>query len=388
MENRQTHSQGQRDSQSERPVPRRNPQTQQSQQNQRTNPRRRRQKKNKNKGCMLAICITLAVFLIAAIVITACLESVLGMINKPSDQDREYMTEEEYMQAVREEEGLNGQDSPELDPNSIEWTDAETIGAGQDIINILLIGQDTRGAKRSRSDAMILCTLNKSTKTLTMTSFMRDMYVQIPDHQDNRINASYALGGMELLDSTLKKNFGVEIDGNIEVDFEGFEKVIDAIGGVDIELTKAEVNFLKKYGSMDRPVSSKNWKFTEGMNHLNGAQALAYARNRGTGNGDFSRTNRQRTVLNAAIEKAKNMDLNQIMKLVKEVLPLLTTDLTDSQILGFAVEAFPLLMNLNLKTQQIPAEGAFKYASMRGMHVLVPDLEMNRDILKEIMKTE
>ena len=121
---------------------------------------------------------------------------------------------------------------------------------------------------------------------------------------------------------------------------------------------------------------------------MNGAQALAYARNRGTGNGDFSRTNRQRTVLNAAIEKAKNMDLNQIMKLVKEVLPLLTTDLTDSQILGFAVEAFPLLMNLNLKTQQIPAEGAFQYASMRGMHVLVPDLEKNREILKEIMKTE
>ena len=299
------------------------------------------------------------------------------------------MTEEEYMQAVREEEEKNGtgQTGPEMDPDSIVWTEAETIGAGQDIINILLIGQDSRSSKRSRSDAMILCTLNKATKTLTMSSFMRDMYVQIPGYQDNRINASYALGGMELLDSCLKKNFGVEIDGNIEVNFEGFEKVIDAIGGVDIDLTQAEVNFLKKYGSMDRPVSSKNWKFKVGVNHLNGAQALAYARNRGTGNGDFSRTNRQRTVLNAVLEKAKNMDLNQIMKLIKEVLPLLTTDLTDAQILGFAVEVSPILTQLELKTQQIPAEGAFKYASMRGMHVLVPDLEQNRGILKEIMKT-
>ena len=346
--------------------------------------------KPKRKGWLIALCIILGVLLALVIAATAFFESFMGLINKPEDREQEFMSEDEYMQEIMDEEPEDPEDTtPTEDPNAIVWTDAETIGAGKDIINILLIGQDRRKEKRARSDAMILCTLNKKEKTLTMTSFMRDMYVQIPGYKDNRINASYAYGGMELLNECITKNFGVEIDGNIEVDFNGFQNVIDAIGGVDIELSKSEIRYLEKKGTLGIGGDTSYWDFIPGINHLDGSQALAYARNRGTGgDGDFGRTNRQRTVLNAVFQKAKTMNLTQIINLIKEVLPLLTTDLTDAQILGFAMEAFPMLSELELKTQQIPGDGTYRMTKIRGMSVIVPDLEKNREILKEIMKTE
>lgn len=344
----------------------------------------------KRKGWLIALCIILGVLLALVIAATAFFESFMGRINKLEDQEQEFITEDEYMNEIMEEEPEDPDDTtPTEDPNAIVWSDAETIGAGKDIINILLIGQDRRKEKRARSDAMILCTLNKKEKTLTMTSFMRDMYVQIPGYKDNRINASYAFGGMELLNECITKNFGVEIDGNIEVDFNGFQNVIDAIGGVDIELSKSEIRYLEKKGTLGIGGDTSYWDFIPGINHLDGSQALAYARNRGTGgDGDFGRTNRQRTVLNAVFRKAKTMNLTEIINLIKEILPLLTTDLTDAQILGFAMEAFPLLSELQLKTQQIPGDGAYRMTKIRGMSVIVPNLEKNREILKEIMKTE
>ena len=351
------------------------------------------QKKPKRRGWLIALCIILGVLLALVIAATAFLESFLGLINKPEpDVEQEYITEDEYMQEVLEEEPTEPEEedtTPTEDPDAIVWTDAETIGAGQDIINILLIGQDRRNEKRARSDSMILCTLNKKDKTLTMTSFMRDMYVQIPGYKDNRINASYAFGGMELLDATLVKNFGVEVDGNIEVDFNGFESVIDAVGGVDIHLTASEARHMEKNVQQGVYGAVEEWDLSEGVNHLNGKQALAYARNRSTGgDGDFGRTNRQRTVLNAVFQKAKTMNLTEMIELIKAILPLLTTDLTDAQILGFAMEAFPLLPELELKTQQIPGEGTYRMTKIRGMSVIVPDFEKNREILKKIMETE
>ena len=102
-----------------------------------------------------------------------------------------------------------------------EETDDKTDTSN--IKSILLIGQDKReGQSRQRSDSMILATLDKDQKTISLTSFMRDLYVAIPGYSSTRINAAYAYGGMDLLDETLTQNFGVEIDGNVEVDFEVF----------------------------------------------------------------------------------------------------------------------------------------------------------------------
>lgn len=263
-----------------------------------------------------------------------------------------------------------------IDPLEVTWNTApaDLIGLKQDVINILLIGQDRRpGEGRQRSDAMILCTINVEKRTLTLTSFLRDLYVQIPGYKDNRLNAAYQFGGMKLLNKTLEVNFGIHVDGNIEVDFSGFEDVIDMVGGVDIELTEAEANRMNKY---------HGWSLKKGNNHLNGEQALSYARIRKIGT-DFGRTNRQRTVLTALFNKAKSMSFFQLLDLVENCIPLVTTDMSNGDIMHYAISMIPMLGSIQLNNQYIPAEGTFQYAQIRGMSVLLPNLEANRKLLLE-----
>ena len=208
-----------------------------------------------------------------------------------------------------------------------------------------------------------------------MTSFMRDMYVQISGYEDNRINACYAFGGMKLLNACLKDNFGVYVDGNIEVDFDGFKKVIDLVGGVDIKLSNSEANHLIGQG----------YNVVAGMNHMDGASALAHARNRSIGSGDFSRTERQREVLTAVLNKCKSLSLTQLNDLLQSILPTITTDMSNREIMDCFMEIAPMLGSMKMTTQRIPLDDTYKYASIRGMSVLVPDLEANRQFLKEML---
>lgn len=339
-------------------------------------------KKSYRKAFLVTICVIESLVLALLLSATVYAEYMFGLINR--NGQFQGMTEEEYMQGETNNPDIDGD---EIDPDDIQWGNpADQIGAGKDIINILLIGQDRReGEGRSRSDSMILCTINKSAKTVTMTSFMRDMYVQIPGYMDNRINASYALGGMELLDECLNVNFGVVIDGNIEVDFSGFQDVINLLGGIDIELTAAEASYLNKWGNWGVEDNAGEWSLTAGVNHLNGSQALAYSRIRQVGNGDYGRTNRQRVVLSELMEGAKSLSTTQANKLLQKILPLLTTDMTNQQLVGLIMEILPMLSDMTINTQQIPADGAHYGAYIREMAVLIPDLEKNREILASIM---
>lgn len=338
---------------------------------------------------MIAVCVFLGIVLVALVAATAYLESMIGLINFKNPFDRgETLSESEYQEYL---EQMNTADSnytgPTIDEEDINWGDAGSIDSGENVINILLIGQDRReGEGRARSDSMILCTINKSAKTLTMISLMRDMYVQIPGYQDNRINASYAFGGMTLLDACIEKNFGITVDGNVEVDFSGFSSIIDELGGVEIELTASEASYLNQRGNWDFENNAGTWNLKAGMNKLNGSQAFAYSRIRQVGNGDFGRTERQRKVLNALLEMAKDMSVKELNNLLRKFLPLLTTDMTTSEIFGYALNIVPLLKDLEVSTVQIPAEGAYTMTMIRGMSVLLPDLEKNNQILEEIMK--
>lgn len=337
---------------------------------------------------MIVLCAFLAVVLVALIVVTAYIESIFSMINRfDPDATLDTMSESEYNEMLKQEEQDPNFTGPEIDPDDVVWGSDVQLHQGENIINILLIGQDRReGETRARSDAMILCTINKEKKTLTMTSFMRDMYVQIPGYKDNRINASYAFGGMKLLNKCLNKNFGLEIDGNVEVDFTGFQTVIDTLGGLDIELTAAEAEYLNRRGNWDIEDNAGEWSLKEGVNRLNGSQAVAFSRIRYVGNGDFGRTNRQRVLLSKLLERMKQMSAFEVKDLLDEILPLLTTDLSNAEIMGYAMELFPLLTSLEISTQQIPAEGAYSMASIDGMSVLLPDLKKNVAILEKIME--
>ena len=351
---------------------------------------KKKKAKSGKRTALKVLCIILAIILVLLLTVVLFWKNIaawilgLNLINRDIDDSTMSPSEyEEYLQSQTQspQPGFTGE---VIDPDDVQWEEHDPIESSSQVINILLIGQDRReGEGRARSDAMILCTINKSTKTLTMTSFLRDMYVQIPGYQDDRINASYAFGGMKLLDKVFEKNFGIVVDGNVEVDFGSFKKAIDLTGGVDINVTSAEANYLNTH----RWENDLGKTFTAGVNHLNGEQALAYSRIRAI-DSDFGRTNRQRTVITALINKAKGMSLGEMNRLLKAILPSLTTDMSNSEILGYAADILPMIGDLKIVNQRIPADGAYSDAWIRGMLVLLPDLQKNREVLKDCMKTK
>lgn len=354
----------------------------------------KRQKKNKMKrGMLIALCAVLALVLILLVVGTIYFESLLGLINKADEVPQETMSQEEYEDLMDSMKETMADDftGDVVHEDDVDWgSEAGLIESGDDVLNVLLIGQDRRSESqgRSRSDVIILCTVNKPAKTLTITSFMRDMYVQIPGYEDNRINVPYVLGGMDLLDRTLSTNFGVEVDGNIEVDFYGFIGIIDLMGGIEMDLSQAEATYMNQNYSWDvDDGKSKVWNLKEGVNQLTGSQALSYARMRYVGNGDYERTERQRRVLSALVEKAKELSITELNLLLKHALPMITTDMENQEILNYALELFPLLPELTVSTLRIPADGAYQSTYVREMAVLLPNLAKNRAILEEAMKT-
>lgn len=346
---------------------------------------------SRKRTLLIVLCVLLALILGLMLAGTIYLQSMMNLIGRTDADGYTTMSAEEYEQWLKEQQGTldPGFTGEVLDPTDVSWGEAtEPIEQSEGVINILLIGQDRReGEGRARSDAMILCTINKSTKTLTMTSFMRDMYVQIPGYHDNRINASYELGGMKLLDACLEKNFGVQVDGNVEVDFTKFMDIIDMLGGVDMELTRAEANYLNSRGNWDvNDSTAGQWNLKAGKNHLTGEQALAYSRIRYVGNGDFGRTERQRKVLTALLDKTKGLSILELNNLLQKMLPMLTTDMSNAQILGYALEVFPMLSDLEMVTQRVPADGTFSDAVINEMMVLKVDLEANRKLLQACMQ--
>ena len=250
------------------------------------------------------------------------------------------------------------------------------------VINIMLIGQDRLpGQGRQRSDAMILLTVNKSKGTITLTSFMRDQYVRIPGYKNNKMNAAYAFGGMKLLNETMETNFGVKVDGDIEVDFNNFEKLIDMLGGVDIKLTSKEAKYLN---------SAYGWKLSSGTERLNGAQALAYSRIRKI-DSDYRRAERQRTVISSLINRYKSLPLTEMLSMVEDILPLVTTNMSKNEIIDIAVEVAPMLSGAELNTMRIPVDGTFRQGTVRVRAGLAAwfqydiDFEANRKVLREMM---
>lgn len=337
-----------------------------------------------NEGCrrtfLVILCIVLGLLLSLLIAGTVYANYLLNRINRPGDSQQESISQEQIEDLNKQETvAPDATNAPVIKEEDVDWGDQEgsVIETSDNIVNILLIGQDARpGEGRSRSDSMILVTFNKSTKTITMTSFLRDLYVKIPGYADNKLNATYVLGGMELLDNTLEQNFGVQVDGNVEVNFSHFADVIDLLGGVDMELRGDEANYIN--------ITVEGSNLTAGMHHLNGLQALQYSRIRHLdGNADFSRTNRQRKVINALIEQFRNTKLTTLLGLLDDLMPMITTDMTNKEMISLAKDLFPILADCTVVSQRVPADGEYYLATINQKSCIVADMDAARELLAQ-----
>lgn len=313
------------------------------------------------------------------------------------EDNREFGTQSILKTDTEVEEAPTQPDSQEEEIKSLEdkihkniQDDTTPIAEDKKVTNILLIGSDTRSTSdRGRSDAMILISINKKKKQIIATSIMRDIYLSIPGREKNRINTAYAYGGPDLLLKTIEQNFKLKVDRYAIVDFAGFTDVVDAIGGVELEIKKYEFKHIE--GDM-RQVDADTGEITvvdagahkePGNYLLNGAQALDFARIRYSGNADFERTSRQRRVLEQLFLSVKDLKLKKINELLEAILPLITTNLTEEEIFSLIL-SIPTVSGYELKQSRIPVDGSYTNLRIRGMAVLGIDFEEN---VKELYDT-
>ncbi|MCD7824642.1 MAG: LCP family protein [Clostridiaceae bacterium] len=261
----------------------------------------------------------------------------------------------------------------EVDPDSIQLDSAVQAKESEEVINILICGEEAINDDRGRTDSIMIATINQKDNQLSLTSIMRDTYVSIPGFSDNKINAAYHNGGMKTLVATIKENFGISVDGYVLVNFDSFQEIIDAIGGIDIELSQEEVTYLNSTNYISE---SANRNLTVGVNHMNGNQALGYARVRYVGKdgvvGDFARTLRHRTVMKAIYKRMMDKSTLELVAMIPDILPLLTTNMKKSEIIN-CLTAGVAVRNTNkkLKTLNVPIEGCYKITRVRGMSVVL-----------------
>ena len=346
---------------------------------------------------MKLLCTVLGLILAVMLGVTVYVQYLLGQINYVDPENTTLLSQLELDKIL----GSSSQDSGDI---SFDSHNTQIGGRGSPIVNILLIGQDRReGESRARSDSMILCTFNKQTKQLIMTSFLRDLYVPLPAYAGhsggrNRINVCYALGstwkrssegGMEMLAKCIEQNFGVHIDHTIEVSFDTFAEIINAMDGVDIILTEEEAQYLTDHVGY---VGS----FQAGENALMGYDALAYARIRKI-DGDRQRAARQRAVVTSLIEKCRNMGLLELHDLATQILPLIITDMTSEEITDYLWELIPMVKDIKLASLTIPVDNETLPHSMWSKNielygyqstVLECNLKLNAEYLQNALGME
>ncbi len=273
-------------------------------------------------------------------------------------------------------------------------TDASMTSS--DVRNILLIGSDTRTVEeRGRTDSMILISINSKNKQIVMTSFMRDMYVNIKGFNADgesidtwgKMNAAYVYGGAELLMDTIEYNFDVQVDDYVYIDFYSFVDIVDAIDGIEMEITDEEAE------GMIPPMAEQNKimelpKGTDYLDHggklkLNGNQALAYARLRYVGNADFERTSRQREVISKIIEKVKSSGPITMMNFASTAAKSLRSDMSRWELYKLFYKA---LFSIKYKTVslRLPDDESYSYGTTDdGQSVLTVDFDKCQALLRE-----
>lgn len=237
------------------------------------------------------------------------------------------------------------------------------------IKNIALFGIDAPKGKVGRSDAIMILTLDEEHKVMKLTSIMRDSYVDIPGHGDDKITHAYAFGGPELAMKTLNENFKVNVEDFMSVNFTSLPEIIDKLGGVKINIIPEEIHHIIGITSSGEQV-------------LNGEQALAYSRIRYATGGDYKRTERQRVVLEAVFEKLKSTPIKEYPSLIDDFLPYIETNMSSMDMIKLATDAAPLVKG-NLETARFPLDGYCDGKMINGVWYLVYDRQATLNQIQE-----
>ena len=279
------------------------------------------------------------------------------------------------------------------DSDTATEDNSSTLIYSDNVYNILLIGSDSReGSVYGLSDVMLLVSINRETKQLFMTSFLRDIYVDIPGYGPEKLNATNIFGGPALTIDTIEQYFEIDINAYAAIDFISFVDVVDSLGGVDnIELSESEIHYLNQYlPEINRlkgyPESSDMIYDGPGVYHLNGRQALAFCRNRYSDT-DFGRTGRQREVLASLWDSLKDAGITELYSVASSVLPNVTTDLSQSDCVSLLMTVAQV-RDYELISQAIPAEGTYTFDTINGMSVVSVDFDANKAVLRETIYGE
>lgn len=279
---------------------------------------------------------------------------------------------------------LNKMNNTEINQDNLGFKeeDFEEYDNSKKITNIALFGIDAVDGKTGRSDSIMVATVDPVHNKLKITSIMRDSYVAIDGYGNDKINHAYAYGGAELAIKTINENFGLNIKDYVTVDFSTLPLIIDLLGGVNIEITDEEIQYVNYYIN-DLNVAegtSSPHIYNSGIQHLDGIQALAYSRVRYTSGGDYERTQRHRTVLNALFSELVSTPVTNYPNILNQVLPYVETSLKTTDLLSLGTTVVGI--GNNLEQDRFPRDGYGQGISIDGIYYL----DFDKDIAKEQMR--
>jgi len=264
-------------------------------------------------------------------------------------------------------------DTVTIDQQSLDVT-PQIDSQYKDITNIALFGIDSTDGVAGRSDSIMILTIDKTRSNVRISSIMRDSYVAIKGHGNDKITHAYAFGGPELAISTLNTNFQLNVKDFAAVNFSSLPKIIDYLGGIDVNITSGDLQYINGYIDSINSVNntSSGHIYSKGLQQLNGTQSLAYARIRYDG-GDQERTQRHRTVLEALFNKIKATSKTKYPAILEQLLPLVKTSLSSTDLLSIATTATSFG---NMEQDRFPRDDNGKGQMINGVYYQVFDKDL------------
>ncbi len=276
---------------------------------------------------------------------------------------------------------LTSIDYTRVDLEENRYINSSELNRSEDVTNILFIGVDDSSGGNSRSDSMMLVSIDKKHNKIKLTSFLRDSWVEIPSKgKKAKLNAAYAYGGAQLTIDTIEYNFLIDIDHYVLVDFDMFTQIIDAVGGVEVEVTEKEAKFIRNTTRFKEMESGENVR-------LSGAEALVYCRIRKL-DSDYMRTFRQRKVISALMEQANETEISALIDAINEVLPLIQTDLSKGELLSIGLKGGYGLLAYEIQQTRAPIEEHMRADTINGQWVEVLELDNVREYLYDFIYTD